>query len=929
MDAKRIFSVSFFTALVGLFVVFATPQNLSAQNPLTPLSGWAWSDNIGWLSFSSTNANSDGGDYGVYLNPATTGADAGLLSGYAWANPNDDGFVSNSGGTKGKVSFETPGSYTWTVPVGITSIKIKMTGAGGKGGDGNSSWVNGGSGPGGGGGGGSGAYGERFVVVSPGQTYQMTIGNSGEVTSISGAGVNLSIGSGGNGGVGSSGVGGSAGTAGAQGSSFDVSYLGAIGSTGVPGGYSFSCGNGFSTGGDGGKGGDSRYGGIGGAGGIDPCRQTTPAGDGGVGAVGAGGGGASGWISGDYAGTNNGGFGGSGGVTIIYPSDFIADQVLFGANSGGNGSVGSAGVGGAGGLGGTTVGTFEVSQNGSNGSAGVAGGYSFSCNGAGFSTGGDGGVGAASVKGVAGGIGGHDPCRTSSLAGNGGAGGLGAGGGGATGWYGSAGVGGNGKVEIISGGSTLSNFSTAGTYTWTVPSGIILVTIKMTGAGGNGGTSNNGWVNGGSGPGGGGGGGAGAYGEKTLSVSPGQVYQVVVGSPGVTTTFELVGETNPSQYLPSLTDNIGWISFNTSDLVGCPSGVCEARITGGALNGWARVCSVFVSACSGTLKPSTERGGWDGWISLSGTWTNPTTSATGSYGPVVSTVPADNGLLKGWAWGSDVVGWISFNPFDSVGDGGGCVTSPCGGSPPTTGVTIGSPSNPATRSVTLKVSQRNNDSTGWLPSQVTTTSSPAGTVNGKLVRLVYTLVGFGPNTECEPFGTNMASVNLNDDWFNDGFVVSGDTSTTYDFTVRCIDLDVQSASKDSNLFALAFDAVKQLASAFLAQTPSCFDTGAACGDAYIQVLTPPAGTLQVSCNASVSNVRLNRVVTFSATTPAPSPTYSWTISGGDPSLSTQSSVSVKYSTAGQKTATVQVTSGTESKICETKVRVLSPTQGEN
>ena len=53
-------------------------------------------------------------------------------------------------------------------------------------------------------------------------------------------------------------------------------------------------------------------------------------------------------------------------------------------------------------------------------------------------------------------------------------------------------------------------------------------------------------------------------------------------------------------------ENIGWISFNSSDLVGCPSGTCQASVnlTTGQVSGWARALSYG--------------GGWDGWIKLSG-----------------------------------------------------------------------------------------------------------------------------------------------------------------------------------------------------------------------------------------------------------------------------------------------------------------------
>ncbi|MEI6296369.1 MAG: hypothetical protein WCO84_01820 [bacterium] len=36
------------------------------------------------------------------------------------------------------------------------------------------------------------------------------------------------------------------------------------------------------------------------------------------------------------------------------------------------------------------------------------------------------------------------------------------------------------------------------------------------------------------------------------------------------------------------------------------------------IKGWARACTVYANNCSGALKSSTARGGWDGWIRMSG-----------------------------------------------------------------------------------------------------------------------------------------------------------------------------------------------------------------------------------------------------------------------------------------------------------------------
>ena len=109
--------------------------------------------------------------------------------------------------------------------------------------------------------------------------------------------------------------------------------------------------------------------------------------------------------------------------------------------------------------------------------------------------------------------------------------------------------------------------------------------------------------------------------------------------------------------------NIGWIKFG--GLSGFPGGsgtvAANASLSGGAFHGWARALSAG--------------GGWDGWISLSGktisspvNFSNAPISATyapgaqGTYG-----VTAGGNALTGYAWGSDVVGWLSFStPNSSV-----------------------------------------------------------------------------------------------------------------------------------------------------------------------------------------------------------------------------------------------------------------------
>jgi len=94
-------------------------------------------------------------------------------------------------------------------------------------------------------------------------------------------------------------------------------------------------------------------------------------------------------------------------------------------------------------------------------------------------------------------------------------------------------------------------------------------------------------------------------------------------------------------------ENIGWLTFNQGDLGGCPNSPCQANFDddSGAVSGWARALA--------------NGGGWDGWISLSGS----------NYGVTVSQCDWD-----GYAWGSDVVGWIHFkgSNYGVTGSGDAC-----------------------------------------------------------------------------------------------------------------------------------------------------------------------------------------------------------------------------------------------------------------
>ncbi|MBS1946123.1 MAG: T9SS type A sorting domain-containing protein [Bacteroidetes bacterium] len=235
-------------------------------------------------------------------------------------------------------TYSSAGTYTYTVPAGVTSITIYCWGAGG----GSGGCVAGGKDQAGGGGGG-GACTKNIFTVTPGQSLTIVVGAGGTAgssagtngglggtSSVTGIGVSITAagGSGGNG-VTTNGGAGTGGAGGSTGSGYSVIYSGGNGSTGVRstskevGG---AGGGGAGSGGAGGNGipgtvtggGSNSTGGTGGAG-------TYPGGNGagaivsdgsfpGVAGNGPGGGAAG---AATYATANPGAVGGDGQVAIL------------------------------------------------------------------------------------------------------------------------------------------------------------------------------------------------------------------------------------------------------------------------------------------------------------------------------------------------------------------------------------------------------------------------------------------------------------------------------------------------------------------------------------------------------------------------------------------------------------------------------------
>ena len=98
--------------------------------------------------------------------------------------------------------------------------------------------------------------------------------------------------------------------------------------------------------------------------------------------------------------------------------------------------------------------------------------------------------------------------------------------------------------------------------------------------------------------------------------------------------------------------NIGWIRFGGLSGFPVEAGTVaqNAQITGSSLVGWARACGGTLSAPNDCSVMTPRADGWDGWISLQKT-TAP------AYGVTYSGTS-----FTGYAWGSDVVGWILFDP---------------------------------------------------------------------------------------------------------------------------------------------------------------------------------------------------------------------------------------------------------------------------
>ncbi|MEI6238135.1 MAG: hypothetical protein WCP15_01200 [bacterium] len=130
-------------------------------------------------------------------------------------------------------------------------------------------------------------------------------------------------------------------------------------------------------------------------------------------------------------------------------------------------------------------------------------------------------------------------------------------------------------------------------------------------------------------------------------------------------------------------DNIGWIRFNPafSGQAGVDADTYGVKLIASTtqtgvydIKGWARACAGSLDGVCGA--PASRTDGWDGWIKFSGIWassTNP--SLTGYFGTAAVPIVGSPDLkFVGWAWGSDVVGWIDTSQGIISGSVGGGLT---------------------------------------------------------------------------------------------------------------------------------------------------------------------------------------------------------------------------------------------------------------
>jgi hypothetical protein len=294
-------------------------------------------------------------------------------------------------GTQNTDIYNTAGSGTFVVPTGVTSITVKVWGAGGAGGNGSGS-------TGIGGGGGGGGFTQSTLTVTPGATLTYNVGTGGTA--------NTTASYGGNGGgysavlngatvlIQAGGGGGGAGTT-------STATGGQGGAGGGASGTAGTAGNGTATVGGAGGAGTTTTGGAAGAAGT-----TGIAGDAGIAnSAGDGGGSLTNCTTAVTGHGDNGGIGagGKGGTSATCVNGGGGGGGRFGGGGGGSGTNAAARGGGGGGGGSDLVtGATTTETAGTAGAAGVGGAGANNADTANLATAGKGGNGSTTTASTAG-----------------------------------------------------------------------------------------------------------------------------------------------------------------------------------------------------------------------------------------------------------------------------------------------------------------------------------------------------------------------------------------------------------------------------------------------------------------------------------------------------------------------------------------------
>ncbi len=144
----------------------------------------------------------------------------------------------------------------------------------------------------------------------------------------------------------------------------------------------------------------------------------------------------------------------------------------------------------------------------------------------------------------------------------------------------------------------------------------------------------------------------------------------------------LKAQTNPNNNVSGFawSDNIGWISFNSSDISGAPSYGVNLSTSTGALSGYAWSdglgwISFNQSSCGLTPNVNLTTGAVSGFADALTAGANGCVSLSGSqYG--VTYDATNTQQFKGFAWGGDYIGWVSFNSKDDNNTGNYAVYGP-------------------------------------------------------------------------------------------------------------------------------------------------------------------------------------------------------------------------------------------------------------